>query len=87
MTIWAIYKIFNFQWNGVETERKSESESNSTIPKFGNRDIPLSDVNPFSQEDQAEGSDGEEQYKYHEVSDIDDHDDDEYNGLTMDEIF
>ena len=34
----------------------------------------------------AEGSDGEDKYRYHEESDTDDHVDDNYNGLTLDEI-
>ena len=67
-----------------ESERKRKSERNTSIAKFGNTDILVFQVNPFSQVDQAEGFDGEEQYRYHE--EIDTHDDDDYNGLSMDEI-
>ena len=62
-----------------ESERKSESRRNTSTPEVGNTDIPVFDVNPFSQVDQAEGSDREEQHRYHEDSDIDNHDDDDYN--------
>ena len=72
---------FSFQ----EFETKSVSDRSNTIPEFENRDIPVFDVNPFSQVDQAEGSDEEEEYRYNKESDMDEHDDD-YNSLTMDEM-
>ena len=75
-----------FQQLGQESKRKSESERNTSIPEFGSTDIPVLEVNLFSQVDWAEGSDREQQYVYHEESDIDNHNDDDYNRLTMDEI-
>ena len=68
-----------------ESKRKRERDRNTSIPEFGNRDIPFFEVNLFSQVDQAEGSDGEKEYRYHKESDIDELDDYAYNGLTMDE--
>ena len=49
-----------------KSERNSESERNTSISEFGNTDIPVFEVNPSSKVDQAEGSDREEQYVYHE---------------------
>ena len=71
-----------------ESERKSESDRNTSIPEFGNTDIPVLEVNPFSQVDQAEGFDIEEQENvYYEESDIDADEHDEYEGLSLDKCF
>ena len=42
-----------------ESETNSVSDRNSTISEFGKRDIQFFDVDPYSQEDQAEVSDQE----------------------------
>ena len=70
-----------------ESEIKCKNVTNTTILVFGNTNIPVFDVNPFNQVDQGEGSDGEKEYRYYKESDIDDHDQYDYNGVSMDEIF
>ena len=47
-----------------ESGRKRKSERNTTIREFGKTNISVFEVNPFSQVDQAKGSDGEEEYRY-----------------------
>ena len=61
----------------LESETKSASDRYSTIPEFGNRDIPDFDVNPFSHVDQAGGFEEEVQYVYHKESDVDADEDEE----------